>query len=86
MRHVVRLVELLGDTQITDFYHVFFAEEDVHGLDVTMQDLERMQIVQAEAHFDEELPDALFFERLATLTLHVLLQVTTLAKLHDDVD
>ena len=45
-----------------------------------------MQILQAEAHLNEELPDLTLSETATHLALQVLAQIAILAVLHHDVE
>ena len=63
------LVEELGHSQIPYLDLVVFREEHVDGFDVAMKDLVRMQILDAQAHLDEEFPDVRFLKGLSHLLL-----------------
>ena len=45
MRHVIGLVQQLGDAEIPYFDFIIFAQEHIDCFDISMKDLERMQIV-----------------------------------------
>ena len=69
--HVLRLVEELGDTKVSDFNLVIFCQENICGLDVSVQNFVAMEIPEAKANFDEEAPDLCLYQ----LPPHLLLQV-----------
>lgn len=42
--HILRLIQQFGDTQVANFDLIFFPEEHIRRLDVTMQNLVLMQV------------------------------------------
>lgn len=84
--HVVGLGEALGDSEVSDLDLVGFAEEHVDGLDISVEDLEGVQVVEAQRHLDEKLPNLVLAQAPAHLLLEELTDVAVFAELHDDVD
>jgi hypothetical protein len=77
--------EHLGDAQVADLNLLVFIHEDVEGLDVPVQDLTLVDVLQSHADLDEQLPNALLFQRLFILKLEVVRQVARVAELHHDI-
>ena len=55
------ILKLPGFTNITNFYLVVRSQKNIHGLDITMQDLIRVKVLQPETNLNKDLPDFAFF-------------------------
>ena len=86
MGEVRCLRQQFGDPEIPYLDLVVPREEHVDRLDVSMEDLVRVEVLEAETHLKEELPDVLLREHLAHLALEELTEISLLAELHNDVD
>ena len=86
MGHVVRLIQFAGNTKISNLYIVILGQEHVDGLDITVQNAVSVQVLDAETHFDEKLPDPLLGQLPALLLLQMHAEVTVFAEFHYDVD
>ena len=60
MGHVMCLVKLTGNSQVSDFNIIILGKEHVDCLNVSMKDPIGMQVLNTKTHFDEKLPDSLF--------------------------
>ena len=85
MRHICGLIKLTSDTQISYLNLILACQEHVYRLDVTVQDAISVQVLHAEDHLNEELPDLALPQMLPHLLLEKLAQVLILTQLHDDV-
>ena len=86
MSKVGSLVEHLGHSQISNLDLVILSEEHIDGLNITMQNLVCVEVLHAQTHLHEELPNARFPKLATHLTLQVKTQVSILTVLHDDVN
>lgn len=92
LRHVIGLGEDPRLAEVTDLQQTVLHHENVHGLQVPMNDLAVVAVLQAEANHREPPHDLVLAEVLDRTTCFILLyllvddflQVTTVAVLHDD--
>lgn len=84
--HVRRLIEQFGDSQVSDLDFIVLTQKHVDSFDVTVEDFVSVQVIQAETHLNEELPDLGLVKSPPHLRLEVLAQVSIFAVFHDDDD
>lgn len=86
MSHVCSLVEQLGNSQISDLYHIILPQEHIDCFDISMQYFVRMEIIESNRHLQKELPNLVFTQCSSHLPFEVFTQVSIFTKLHDDYD
>lgn len=77
----------LGDVQVAELV-VAFGEEDVGALEVAVEDLLVVEGFESEGDVDDGAPDLLLLEvgLVGAVSFDLLLQVSSLGVLHDDVE
>ena len=77
-------MDLLDIAEVTKLGGVVVRQEDVERFDVPVNDISRVQVLDAQADMDEHLPEEVIRKRLAILLPDRCGEVTVLAVLHDD--
>ena len=73
-------------SKISDFCGVVFSQEDIKGLQVSVDDIMAVQILYAKTYVNENFPNEILYEKLSILLFYIAAQVTMLTILHHDVD
>lgn len=96
-RHVVRCADLcasqallheLGAAEVPNLDVVFRGQENILGLDVSVEDTARVELLQAFTHLNEVRPNHFFANGSVGcgVLLHLPVDVASFRKLHDDVE
>ena len=85
VRHILCLIQQLGDAQITNLDLVLLPQKHVRRFDIPVQYLVLVEVLEAEAHLNEELPYLLLIQRPIHLLFQKLAEVPILAILHDNI-
>ena len=79
------LGESLGHAEVSDLEEIVLAQENIGGLDVTVDDVVRMEVGETLAELEENTPDGLLRERsIEALALaDIVAEVTKWGIFHD---
>lgn len=82
VREVCCLVQHFRHAQVANLYAVILRQEHINCLDVSVQNFIGVQILNAQTHLNEELPNFCFRQGPPHLLLQINTQISIFAVLH----
>lgn len=74
--------ECSGDTKITDSYFFILSDENVHGLDISMQNFLFVELSKSKHDLKGKFPNSVLSKRFSHLSFHELSQISSATVFH----